>query len=170
MMSSRGILCPVSTPQDDIKGVMDAVRARVKELRGRKGWSGAELGKKLSALGVPWNRSVVANFESGRRPAVSVQELLALAYVLDVAPVNLLVPLDSEPYRITPEGADVHSSGDVWRWIRGEQPLPGATAAGERIYFAEAPTQIGRGERDPASGLYEWYEKVDKGGPDGQRL
>jgi transcriptional regulator with XRE-family HTH domain len=152
---------------EDAKGVMDVVRARVKELRGRNGWSGAELGERLSALGVPWNRSVVANFESGRRPAVSVQELLALALVLDVAPINLLVPLYSEPYRVTPEGTDPQNSVDVWSWLRGEQPLPGASAAGTRLYFAEAPTEVGRGERDPATGLYEWYEKIDKGGSDG---
>lgn len=161
-MSSCGILCLVSTSSEEIKGVMDAVRARVKELRGRKGWSGAELGEKLAALGVPWNRSVVANFESGRRPAVSVQELLALAVVLDVAPVNLLVPLDSEPYRVTPAGTEPHSSGEVWRWMRGQQPLEGTSAAGARVYFAETPALVGRGERDTATGLYEWYERSDE--------
>jgi transcriptional regulator with XRE-family HTH domain len=130
----------------------------VKELRGRKGWSGAELGEHLSRLGIPWNRSVVANFESGRRPAVSVQELIALAVVLDVAPVNLLVPLDSEPYRLTSAGTEPFSSGEVWRWMRGQQPLTGTSAAGARIYFAEAPALVGRGERSE-SGHYEWYEK-----------
>lgn len=149
---------------------MDVVRARVKELRGRKGWSGAQMGEQLTALGVPWNRSVVANFESGRRPAVSVQELLALALVLDVAPVNLLVPLDSEPYLVTPEGTEAQNSADVWLWMRGQRPLPGSSKAGERVYFAEAPTEAGRGERDPETGLYEWYEKIDSGGADGDRL
>jgi transcriptional regulator with XRE-family HTH domain len=157
-MSTCAILCLVSTASEEEKGVMDAVRSRVKELRGRKGWSGAELGERLSALGVPWNRSVVANFESGRRPTVSVQELLALSLLLDVAPVNLLVPLDSEPYRITPQGSDAYSSGDVWQWMRGHQPLPGTSAAGARVYFAEAPVQIGRGAYDAPTGLYEWYE------------
>ncbi|QQM42827.1 helix-turn-helix domain-containing protein [Streptomyces liliifuscus] len=157
----------MSTPPEDIKGVMEVVRARVKELRGRKGWSGADLGKELSALGVPWNRSVVANFESGRRPAVSVQELLALALVLDVSPNSLLVPLYSEPYQVTPEGTEPQNSGDVWMWMRGQQPLPGTSAAGTRLYFAEVPTQVGRGERDPVTGLYEWYEKIDREGGDG---
>lgn len=118
-MSTCASLCLVSTPLEDVNGVMDAVRARVKELRGRKGWSGADLGEQLSKLGVPWNRSVVANFESGRRPAVSVQELLALALVLDVAPVNLLVPLHSEPYQVTPKGTDPQNALDVWSWMRG---------------------------------------------------
>ncbi|MFJ8951866.1 helix-turn-helix domain-containing protein [Streptomyces sp. NPDC102381] len=157
----------MSTAPEEIKGVMDAVRTRVKELRGRKGWSGTDLGRELEALGVPWNRSVVANFESGRRPAVSVQELLALAAVLDVAPISLLVPMYSEPYRVTPEGMEPQNSVDVWMWMRGQQPLPGTSAASSRLYFAEAPTQVGRGERDPATGLYEWYEKVEREGGDG---
>ncbi|MFE1346984.1 hypothetical protein ACFW57_20600, partial [Streptomyces sp. NPDC058757] len=110
----------------------------------------------------PWNRSVVANFESGRRPAVSVQELLALAVALDVAPVNLLVPLDSEPYKVTPTGTEPHSSGEVWRWMRGQHPLNGTSPAAARTYFAEAPALVGRGERDAATGLYEWYEKPNE--------
>ncbi|WP_158073109.1 helix-turn-helix domain-containing protein [Streptomyces kebangsaanensis] len=160
----------MSTPPEEIKGVMDALRARVKELRGRNGWSGAELGDRLAALGVPWNRSVVANFESGRRPAVSVQELLALAHVLDVSPSGLLVPLDSEPYRITPEGTEPVNSADAWLWITGRRPLPGSSKASERLFFTEAPTEVGRGERDETTGLYEWYEKIDSGGADGDRL
>jgi transcriptional regulator with XRE-family HTH domain len=129
----------VSTSTEDIKGVMDVVRARVKELRGRKGWSGTKLGEELDALGVPWNRSVVANFESGRRPAVSVQELLALALVLDVAPVNLLVPLDSEPYQVTPKKTEPQDSVAVWLWMRGEKPLPGTETAAARTFCAEVP-------------------------------
>lgn len=166
-MSTCASLCLVSTPLEDVNGVMDAVRARVKELRGRKGWSGADLGEQLSKLGVPWNRSVVANFESGRRPAVSVQELLALALVLDVAPVNLLVPLHSEPYQVTPKGTDPQNALDVWSWMRGERPLPGASEASARLYFAEAPRWVGRGDREPVTGLYEWYEKVEGGGDGG---
>ncbi|MEV0209420.1 helix-turn-helix domain-containing protein [Streptomyces sp. NPDC050788] len=117
------------------------VRARVKELRRRKGLTAAELGEELAKLGVPWNRAIVTNFELGRRPAVSVQEVMALALVLDVAPVNLLVPLDSQPYRVTPEGAHVQGSGDVWRWLRGDRPLPGTQTAGARTFYAEVPAE-----------------------------
>lgn len=122
------------------------VRARVKQLRRRKGYTAAQLGERLAELGVPWNRSVVANFESGRRPAVSVHELLALALVLDVAPVNLLVPLADEPYQLAPdrtEGADA-----VRAWVRGEQPLPGAPPESVRTFYAEVPlADLQRGPR-----------------------
>lgn len=113
------------------------IAGRVRELRRRRGWTAADLGARLTEHGVRWNRSVVANFESGRRPAVSVQELLALALVLDVAPVNLLAPLDDEqPYQITPTRAEVASA--VRAWVRGEQPLPGTAPEAVRTFYAEA--------------------------------
>ena len=43
-----------------------------------------------------WTRIVVTKLETGRRQSVSVEELLALAYVLNVAPVHLLVPWDDD--------------------------------------------------------------------------
>ncbi|MEU8711665.1 helix-turn-helix transcriptional regulator [Streptomyces sp. NPDC048663] len=155
----------MSTPPENVKDVMDVVRARVKELRGRKGWSGAQMGEQLAALGVPWNRSVVANFESGRRPAVSVQELLALALVLDVAPVHLLVPLDPEPYQVTPESSHVHDSDDVWRWIKGERPLPGTQTTAARTFYAEVPAAEikRRGHIYPLGTAYEVSSAGDLG-------
>lgn len=144
------------------------IAQRVKALRQRKGWSAEELGNALKAKGVKWDRFTVANLENGKRQNVTVVELLALALVLDVAPVNLLVPLDSEPYQVTPDGTEAQNSADVWLWMRGQCPLPGTSKAGERIYFTEAPTEAGRGERDAATGLYEWYEKIDSGSGSGE--
>lgn len=109
------------------------IAKRVKELRGRCGWSAAQLGEAVSKHGIKWDRFTVANVESGKRQNVTVQELYALALALGVAPVNLLVPLEDEPYQLTPnrvEGADVARA-----WVRGESPLPGAD---EWMYFAEA--------------------------------
>ncbi|WP_420035078.1 helix-turn-helix domain-containing protein [Streptomyces sp. cg28] len=129
----------MSTPRTDINGVMEVLRARVKELRGRNGWSGADLGERLAELGVPWNRSVVANFESGRRPAVSVVEWLALAQVLNVAPVHLLVAPDAsdgEPYRVTPDL--VAPAQDVRAWIRGQYPISSDNLA---QFHREAPSE-----------------------------
>ncbi|WP_187451767.1 helix-turn-helix domain-containing protein [Streptomyces parvus] len=114
----------MSTEESEELDVMSVVRARVKELRGRNGWSGAELGEHLSAVGVAWNRSIVANFEAGRRPSVSAVELLALAQVLNVAPIHLLVPPDAEGdrlYEVTP--ALAAPVADVRAWIRGYYPL-----------------------------------------------
>lgn len=111
---------------------MATIAQRVKQLRGRRGWTAAQLGEAASKHGIRWDRFTVASLETGKRQNVTVQELFALALALDVAPVNLLVPLDDSPYQVTPrrsEGADA-----VRAWVRGESPLPGTD---ERTYRAE---------------------------------
>ena len=74
-------------------------------------------------MGTPWDRSVVANLENGRRASVSVEELFALAYVLDVAPVNLMVPTDKEPPPYAPVSDLVVSAQDAREWVRGRRPI-----------------------------------------------
>lgn len=106
---------------------------RVKELRGRRGWTAAQLGAELHKRGTNWDRFAVANLESGKRQNVTVQELLALALALDVAPVNLLVPLDNRPYLVTP--TRIEDSDSVRAWVRGKAPLPGVD---ERTFLAES--------------------------------
>lgn len=109
---------------DDAAAPVETLRKRVKELRGRAGLTAVELADQLSKLGVPWNRSIVANFEAGRRPSVSVVEWLALAQVLDVAPLHLLVSPDAQAtdlYQVTPNRTAPVPA--VREWIRGYYPL-----------------------------------------------
>jgi transcriptional regulator with XRE-family HTH domain len=113
-------------------GPVATIAQRVKELRGRRGWTAAHLGKELGRHGISWDRFTVANLESGKRQNVTVQELYALALALDVSPTNLLVPLDDRPYQITPTRAE--NADMVRAWVRGEEPLPGSD---ERTYRAE---------------------------------
>lgn len=96
------------------------IAERVKQLRNDHGWSAQRLGEELTRIGVAWDRSIVANFESGRRPFVTVEELFALAYVLGVTPVDLLVPddaADDMPYQVAPEATA--STAAVRDWIAG---------------------------------------------------
>lgn len=88
----------------------------------------------MATVGVPWDRSIVANFETGRRSTVNVEELLALAYVLDVAPVHLLVPPESGPYN--PVSIVESNTANVRAWIRGTRELAGQDP---RRFFAEVP-------------------------------
>lgn len=116
----------------------EVIADRVKALRKGRGWSAERLAEAMAAVGIPWTRVVVTKLETGRRPGVSVEELFALAFVLDVAPVHLLVPIDAEakaPYRVTPE-VDPAAAWYVRRWIRGEHPITGVD---KRRYFAEIP-------------------------------
>ena len=112
------------------------IAERIKQLRAGR-LTGAQLAEKMTQAGIRWDRSVVANLESGRRSAVSVEELLALAFVLDVAPIHLIVPTDPDGwYAVTP---DIATSNEQARaWIRG---APGGALPGtdERKYYSEVP-------------------------------
>ncbi|MFE2428437.1 helix-turn-helix domain-containing protein [Streptomyces sp. NPDC059373] len=159
------------THEDEPVGPTRAIAKRVKELRGERGLTGANLAERMTELGVPWDRSIVANLENGRRGSVSVAELLGLAFVLDVAPIHLLVPAwpsplwdeeghsrpegepnepnDDAPYQITPTLAV-----PCWRarqFVRGSRPLPGMDAW---KFYAEQPAH----ERPDAEGLRKMVE------------
>jgi transcriptional regulator with XRE-family HTH domain len=92
----------------------------VRAVRKARGWSAEKLASEVAALGIPWTRTVVAKLETRRRPGVSVAELFALAYVLRVAPIDLLVPAelgDAEPYVVAD---DVTTTARKARgWIAG---------------------------------------------------
>lgn len=109
------VLCALVT-QPPPPSIVIAVQVR--RLRDERGWSARELGERMAAEGATWDRSVVANLESGRRRSVSVEEWLTLARVLDVAPIHLLVPLaDDREYAVTPR--QTSTADQVRAWVRG---------------------------------------------------
>lgn len=126
----------------------EVVAQRVRDLRTRHGWTAEQLADECAKAGAEQlNRSVLANLESGRRKFVTLDEVIALAYVLDVAPVHLLVPTSEvvdhrkfgrvlvDGYRLT----DKLSADSLQRaraWIKGEAALPGVD---RRMYDAERP-------------------------------
>jgi transcriptional regulator with XRE-family HTH domain len=143
-----------------------AIARRVKQLRGRRGWTAADLGAQLKERGVRWDRFTVANLESGKRQNVTVVELLALADALGVAVVNLLVPITDEPYRVTAGDIERVESSDVVReWVRGNKPLPGTDTEGQRTFYAEvAMADIQRrGHIVPLGTAYDTTEARDLG-------
>ncbi len=88
------------------------VGERVKQIRQRRGWTAAQLAERCKAIGAPEiTVAVIANIETGRkdkagrrRREVTVDELFALAYALQVSPVLLMVPLDgADQLAVTPE-------------------------------------------------------------------
>ncbi len=115
---------------------LDVVRERVRALR-RGRYTADQLAERLQAVGVKWDRNVVASFETGRRKTLAVEELLALALILDVAPVNLLVPLeDDRLYRYVP--AHHTYAGWVRKWVRGESWID-HDGGDPRRYYTEVP-------------------------------
>lgn len=143
--------------------------SRLKVIRGRRGLTVQELAKLCVEQGASdLTATTIYNIESGRpddsgkrRRRVTVEELMALATVLEVAPVHLLIPLDdNEAYEVTP-GREV--SAVVMRdFIRGVEPLDGMDF---RRFFAEVP------EKEFLKVAYEGGRRtasVERRGDDGE--
>ncbi|GLW53043.1 helix-turn-helix domain-containing protein [Kitasatospora phosalacinea] len=119
--------------------VSDAVAMRVREARARRGWTTKQTAEACAAAGVKTlTAATLANIETGRRGPdgarrreISVDELAALAAVLDLSPMHLLgLPDNAEPgtkIRITP-GLAFDDGALLLDWFRGQRPLPGTDA------------------------------------------
>ncbi len=125
----------------------DVVAGRVREIRHKRAMTVAQLADRLADLGMPGlTEQALYNLEAGRpdrrghrRRAVSVDELLALAYALEVSPLDLLVPIDDEPTISVPgTGRPDWPRGQVRDWVSARSPLPGID---ERLFFAELPPE-----------------------------
>lgn len=134
----------------------EALGQRVKEIRERKGWFQQDLADRLGAAGYPMNRVTVAKVEAGKR-GVTVDDLLALAAVLNVSPVRLMLPdaAGEEPVSITP--AVSVPAWAAWAWAEGQGPLPTLsdddglyTVEEAEEYLRERPAELRQREQDPA--------------------
>jgi transcriptional regulator with XRE-family HTH domain len=97
---------------------------RVAEVRDARRMTQEALAQAMRDVGIDWGRVVVAKLEKGIRPFVKVDEFLALCVVLEICPVDLLVPIDLgeyQPYRVAPNVAA--AAGNVREWVRGENLL-----------------------------------------------
>lgn len=122
----------------------DVVAGRVREVREKRRMTVAQLAARCAALGAPkLTAQALYKLEGQRESAtrrprpVTVDELLALSLALNVAPVHLLVPIDSpdEPYPVTAAAAAPRAS--VRAWVRGVLSVdPGADP---REYYTEVP-------------------------------
>lgn len=136
-------------------------------MRIERGWTAQDLADRLAAAGMPHlKRPVIANLESGRRQTVTVEEVLTLAWVLDVPPLMMFLPLGlSDEFEVTPSTA-VHP-GLALKWIVGEECAPTsdrkmAAHTNPRLHskaaqplwlyqrLTEAQTPLGRAEIDIA--------------------
>src|SRR5213592_2796553 len=93
---------------------------RIKEIRGRRRWTQQDLADRLCEIGWETHRLTIAKIEKGgtRARNASLQEVLAIAAALNVAPVHLFVPLeDDASVEIAPKF--VASAPRVREWVRG---------------------------------------------------
>ncbi|MBA3286825.1 MAG: helix-turn-helix transcriptional regulator [Acidimicrobiia bacterium] len=117
----------------------EALRSRLLDLRNKRGWTQDEVASRMDELGYSWVRSTVAKVELGQR-GVTVDELVALAYVLGASPAALLVA-NAGPARIAPNIAT--STENLWRWMTGAK-----ASGGRRIDPKRKVPQV---PPDPAS-------------------
>lgn len=111
------------------------IRERLKTLRKRRGWTAAQLAEEMSKNGIPWNRAIVANIEHGRRSYVTVEEALLLAYLLEVAPIHLII--DPSKKDLLPLGSRELIDPPLLRaWFRGQSVVG---EVDQRQYFSEVP-------------------------------
>lgn len=109
----------------------DLVAKQVRELRSARGMTVKQLSARCAELGVRLSEQALYKLEAQRdvadRPArpVTVDELLALAYALDVAPVYLITGMGGEDEELPVLPLRSFATGRARKWIRGLSPLPG---------------------------------------------
>jgi transcriptional regulator with XRE-family HTH domain len=72
----------------------EVLAARLLDLRNRHGWTQAELADRMTSYGWSWDRTTVAKIEARQRQ-VSVDEFVALSFVLGVPLAALVTPTAS---------------------------------------------------------------------------
>lgn len=111
--------------------LVEVVAGEVRRHRTRRGMSTQALADACAALGWPIKRTVLSNLESGYRETITVPELFVIAQALEVAPLQLLLPLgNADSVEIRP-GVEV-STVDALLWLAGERPLPDSLWEGNR--------------------------------------
>jgi transcriptional regulator with XRE-family HTH domain len=75
----------------------DLAGRRIRQIRERRGWTREDLADRCAGIGAEYiTTTVITNLETRRRASrqITVDELLVLAYVLEVPPLYLFAPAD----------------------------------------------------------------------------
>lgn len=125
-----------------------SIAGEVRRYRQARGLSAQQLADRCASLGMPIQRSVLANLESGRRTTVTVAEVLVLAKALGVPPGALIFPVGTQPVvEILPDGY-VEPLSAV-NWLSGHVFFDDNVAES----FYDSPLGLLRRHDDEAKGL-----------------
>lgn len=120
----------------------DQIAQTIRNLMEDRGWSVAELARRCGEAGLHRLTAQVLYKLLSQRDApgrvprpITIDELLLLAYVLDVAPVHLIAGLDDDaPLPVSPDWTV--SAAGARLWIRGLAPVAGGD---KKRYLANVP-------------------------------
>lgn len=103
------------------------VAGRVRQAREAKGWSQAEVARRLTNAGAPMTQTALARLEGNRR-GVLVEELVAIARVLEVPLVWLVIDTASAVAQLTKPAPTPSFDALLWaigrRWPEGNERVP----------------------------------------------
>ena len=126
------------TPNGEAADPPLVVATRIREARHRRGWSAQQLADECALAGMPsLDRSAITSIERGRRQRVGVDELLVLAFALDLSPVHLMLPLNDDALMQVVPSTTV-TAKRARRWVSGQEQLPGRDAKQWVVFEAEA--------------------------------
>lgn len=112
-------------PQEDWSAaVAQRIGRELRRYRDERGMSAQKVADACADLGVPIERSVLASLENRRRCIITVAEVMALARVLDVAPLALIFPVGSSEQLEALPGVPTDPFTAA-QWFSGEAPFPG---------------------------------------------
>jgi len=118
------------------------------------------LADELAGAGLEWSRNVVANLESGRIARIDVREVVAIALVLGVSPLEILAPDDAGEIELGP-GRGLPAWA-IRLWWMGAGPSPGKLMNDQR---GAAREQLARHLAEEAfaegSSLFELRHDLD---------
>lgn len=101
----------------------DTVRANVARYRKLRGLTLREVAQRLADAGRPLAHTAVSDVENGSRRC-DVDDLVALAFVLETTPAALLFPrTDDGSDTVALTGIPGVSASDMWEWSDGVLPL-----------------------------------------------
>lgn len=109
---------------NDIGPIGERLGDQVRRVRLDRGLTQSELSESLGRLGRPIPTASIGRLESGGRK-VDVDDLMAIAYALDVSPLALLLPFTQTPDEtIRPAGSVGREmdAASAWQWAVGDAP------------------------------------------------
>jgi transcriptional regulator with XRE-family HTH domain len=106
--------------EEDQKSPSEVFASRLREIRKARDLSQTELARRMTEEGRPMNKAALLRIENGQR-GLSLDEALALAELLKVAPAHLLSPPDDAMVWLT-DNRGVDGAG-MRNWLLFGDPL-----------------------------------------------